>query len=182
VAELTFYILSALAVLAAAGVILAKSPLVSVLSLLAAFFCLAGIFLLSGFQFVAAVQVLVYAGAILVLFLFVIMLLNLGDSRVEFHFQDTLPGARTRIALALCGVLGLIGAVAARRTPLPSVDPIAHEQGIDGLEGIALQLFGRYALVFEAASLLLLAAMVAVITLAKRELRGGAASDRKEAA
>jgi NADH-quinone oxidoreductase subunit J len=79
VAEVSFYVLGALALAFAMGVVLAKSPMMSVISLLGSFFCLAVIYLLAGFQFLAAAQILVYAGAILVLFLFVIMLLNLGD-------------------------------------------------------------------------------------------------------
>ena len=73
-----FYLTAAGAVAGALGVVLGRNPVGNVLALLACFFCLATIYLLAGFQFLAAAQVLVYAGAILVLFLFVIMLLNLG--------------------------------------------------------------------------------------------------------
>jgi ABC-type nickel/cobalt efflux system permease component RcnA len=79
-ANLLFYIVAIGAVLSAVGVVFAKNPIMSVLSLLTTFFCLATIYLLAGFQFMAAAQLLVYAGAIMVLFLFVIMLLNLGHS------------------------------------------------------------------------------------------------------
>ena len=75
-AEVLFYALSALAILFALGVVLARSPMLSVISLLGTFFCLSVVYLLAGFQFLAAAQVLVYAGAILVLFLFTVMLLN----------------------------------------------------------------------------------------------------------
>jgi NADH-quinone oxidoreductase subunit J len=169
-AETLFYVLSLLALASAAGVIVAKSPLMSVLSLLGCFFCLAVIYLLAGFQFMAAAQVLVYAGAILVLFLFVIMLLNLAEmgSRVEMA-RGLLDGASARIALACAIGIGLVGLLAAQRTALPDTDHATAAEGIDRIEDVAVALFGRYGLPFEAASLLLLATMVAVIVLAKRQ-------------
>jgi len=170
VAETLFYVLSLLALAGAAGVVAAKNPLMSVLSLLGCFFCLAVIYLLAGFQFMAAAQILVYAGAILVLFLFVIMLLNLAEmgSRVELA-RGLLDGARARVALAAAIGIALVGLLAAQRTVLPEVNAAASSEGIDGVNDIALALFGRYGLSFEAASILLLATMVAVIVLAKRQ-------------
>jgi len=182
VAETLFYVLSAVALAGAAGVVLAKSPMQSVLSLLASFFALAVIYLLAGFQFLAAAQVLVYAGAILVLFLFVIMLLDLAhlDPR-HVEMSPVLHGRRARLALILALALGLAGLIAAQRAQFPAPAPPAA--GIDDLEAIALLLFSRYALPFEAASLLLLATMAAVIVLAKRQGRArgaGAAGDAAE--
>lgn len=168
-AEILFYVLSALALLTGFGVVLAKSPMMSILSLLGSFFCLAVIYLLAGFQFLAAAQILVYAGAILVLFLFVIMLLNLGElgaiAERSTAFLDT---TAARIGAAIALAVGVIGVSAASEA---AFQPAQAEpgKGLDGLEAIALQLFGRYSLAFEAASILLLATMVAVITLAKRQ-------------
>ncbi len=171
-ADFLFYFLSIVAVAAGAGVVLSKSPMMSVIALLATFFCLAVVYLLAGFQFMAVAQILVYAGAILVLFLFVIMLLNLGDTDVQFYVQRRLLTGKARLALGIAAALGMVGAVAARRSPLGEHDARLHEEGIDGMTELAAALFGRYSLPFEVASLLLLATMVAVIALAKRERSG----------
>ena len=177
-AELLFYLLSAGAVGFGVGVITARMPLFSVLSLLGTFFCLSGIYLLAGFQFLAATQLLVYAGAIMVLFLFVIMLLNLGDdTELMKHSGISLSGRKLGIAAAAAGSLVLVGIVSVgwERQALAANDEI-REGGIDQLTPLAIELFGRYMLPFEAASLLLLATMIAVIALAKRE-RGESKSD-----
>ena len=175
-AELLFYVLSILCLAGAAGVVLAKSPMVSIISLLGSFFCLAVIYLLAGFQFMAAAQILVYAGAILVLFLFVIMLLNLAHlgNKIELH-DGLFDTPRGRIAGAIAVGLSLVGLITAQRAALPSPGGAEMPEGIDRVGDIAVALFGRYGLAFEAASLLLLATMVAVIVLAKRQ-RGPAPS------
>ena len=147
----------------------------SVLSLLGSFFCLSVIYLLAGMQFISAAQILVYAGAILVLFLFVIMLLNLGDmgAKVELA-QGLLQSTRARVAGVIAVLLALVGLIAAQRAALPPAGGAEVSDGIDRVSDIAIELFGRYGLAFEAASLLLLATMVAVVVLAKRQ-RGGRA-------
>jgi NADH-quinone oxidoreductase subunit J len=191
VAELLFYLMAAGALAGAAGVVLSTSPMASVLSLLASLFALAVIYLLAGFQFLAAAQVLVYAGAILVLFLFVIMLLDLGKIRMA-PVPEIFAGRRAALAVVIAALVLLVGLVSARATlsgvqaaplapraagqPAPMTEGAAG--GIDRLELIAAQLFGRYSLAFEAASLLLLATMAAVIVLAKRQ-RGPAAPTRE---
>jgi NADH-quinone oxidoreductase subunit J len=169
VAETLFYLLAAGAVASGVGVIAARMPLFSVLSLLSTFLCLAGIFLLCGFQFLAATQLLVYAGAIMVLFLFVVMLLNLGDPEdLKRHTGIGLTGPRLAIAAAAAGVIALIGIFAAQGNPFVA-DAAITKTGIDDVESIAEILFSRYMLPFEAASLLLLATMIAVMMLAKRQ-------------
>ena len=169
-AETLFYLLGALALLFAVGVVRARMPLFSVLSLLGSFFCLAGIYLLLGFPFLAATQLLVYAGAIMVLFLFVIMLLNLGDEEaLRRNAGLSLSGRRLFVGATSAALLGLVGLFAADiGTEFRSADP-ASAQALDELNGLATRLFSRYMLPFEAASLLLLATMVGVIVLAKRQ-------------
>jgi len=170
VAEALFYVLAALAILSAVGVVRARMPLFSVLSLLGTFFCLAAIYLLAGFPFLAAVQLLVYAGAIMVLFLFVIMLLNLGDAaELERHAGLSLSGRRLFVAGASAALLGLVGLGAAELDTGFSAATVPGERALDDLDTLARLLFSRYMLPFEAASLLLLATMVAVIVLAKRQ-------------
>jgi NADH-quinone oxidoreductase subunit J len=168
VAETLFYLLAAGALGSGALVVAAKNPLFSVLALLGSFFCVAGIYLLAGFQFLAATQILVYAGAIMVLFLFVIMLLNLaGDSGEEP--ARFLGKKRLAVAIASAALLAFIGVVAAGRGEAFADEAHVPAAGIDELESLATVLFSRYALPFEAASLLLLATMVAVLLLAKRQ-------------
>lgn len=186
-AEALFYLLALGAVASAVGVVIARNPLFSVLSLLAAFFCLASIYLLAGFQFLAVTQLLVYAGAIMVLFLFVIMLLNLGDEQaVDIEGTDSSDGIGRRrlvIAGASAGALLLVAAfsvgfgevlAAPRGGPVTASGEMAFpEDGIDHLVPLAELLFSRYMLAFEASSLLLLATMIAVILLAKRQREDG---------
>jgi len=176
VANLIFYVMALVAVVAALGVVSARNPMMSIIALLASFFALATIYLLAGFQTLAAVQILVYAGAILVLFLFVIMLLNLADLKpleridlVLFHDRKTVW------AMLIAGSLLGIGAFVALQTaPVAAASaPALPEHGIDGLQALADAMFSRYLLPFEAVSVLLLATAVAVLVLAKRK-RGGA--------
>jgi len=155
------------------GVVSARNPIWSVLSLLGSFFCLAVIYLLAGFQFMAAAQLLVYAGAIMVLFLFVIMLLNLGGiSRERWLDKAVLRERRLPLILAVCAAVLLLAlfAVGGGEPVLASggAAPAAPE-GYDSLQELAALLFGRFLLPFEAASVLLLATAVAVLVLAKRQ-------------
>ena len=169
-AEVLFYVLSVLAVVAGINVVVAKSPMASVISLLASFFALALIYLLAGFQFMAAVQVLVYVGAIMVLFLYVIMLLNLSD--IGQAAESNLGFLRGRWAWCgglVAGMIALATLIAVQRGAPPAASPEAVDQGLDALDAIAIELFGRYFLPFEAVGLLLLATMTAVIALAKRD-------------
>jgi len=178
-AEVLFYALSALAVLCALGVVLAKSPMQSVLSLLGTFFCLSVVYLLAGFQFMAAAQILVYAGAILVLFLFVIMLLNLADVVSKAEAGRGLLrslGAKLGVLVAAATLLALLFSASTKALRQPPVEE--RPQGIDGLVDLSAELFGRYSLPFEAMSVLLLATMVAVVMLAKRQ-RGGREKEQR---
>ena len=186
-ANFLFYFLSLVAVLAGVGVVVARSPVVNVLSLLTAFMCMAVIYLLAGFQIIAAVQILVYAGAVMVLFLFVVMLLNLGDPD-EAAMHEPVFHAGTRSlpgGLVAAGLLAVVAvAVLGSEFPAPATDLSAS--GIDSASGLASWMFGRYALPFEAVSVLLLATAVGVLVLAKRQrpdagLPSGGASPGGEA-
>jgi NADH-quinone oxidoreductase subunit J len=182
VANLLFYALSVVAVLAGIGVIVSRSPVVSVLSLLAAFLAMAVLYLLTGFQVIAALQVLVYAGAIMVLFLFVVMLLNLGDPAEALYHEPLFHhgGRKTLgvgIAFALLVAVGA-GVLGSSFSPPPSDLPPG---GIDSVKGLASWMFvGRHALAFEAVSVLLLATAVGVLALAKRERPGTTAGTGSE--
>ena len=173
--NLLFYIMALGAVASAVYVVVARSPIVSVMSLLGSFACLSVIYLLAGFQFLAAIQILVYGGAVMVLFLFVVMLLNLGDITVAESREEPLFHDKRKSSAGLCiavavGAAGLIGILRGARylaeLPEGHVVPVG---GYDPLNGLAEQMFTRYSLPFEAASVLLLATAVGVLVLAKRE-------------
>ena len=166
--SLLFYALAAVAVACAIGVVASRSPMQSVLNLLGSFVCLAVIYLLMGFQFLAAAQLLVYAGAIMVLFLFVVMLLNLTDKAPKPSLFLSLFSGRVMAAFAAFLGLAAVGALAAGTLNLKEQGELPAG-GLDPLTGVAEVLFSKYMLPFEAASLLLLATMVGVMLLAKRE-------------
>lgn len=171
-AEFLFYALSACAVLFGIGVVAARQPLMSVLSLLGSFVCLGVIYLLMQFQFLAAAQVLVYAGAIMVLFLFVVMLLDLANIQdLREKTVRVLGRPRIAVSVAVAGGLALVtglGTWAAWRNA-PAVTEPASTGAYDPIGPIAALIFSRYVLVFEAAGLLLVASMVGVMVLAKRQ-------------
>lgn len=169
-ANALFYLMALLSVASALGVVLAKNPIQCVLSLLGCFFCLATIYLLAGFQFIAAAQILVYGGAIMVLFLFVIMLLNLGDPGTADKIDARMFSRPNVLLVGLVSALLLgIAAYAVRVSPVVHAAQEMPEHGLDPVTGLAGEMFGRYLLPFEAVSLLLLATAVAVVVLAKRE-------------
>ncbi len=171
------------AVLASIGVVAAKNPVMSVLSLLGSFFCLAVIYLLAGFQFMAAAQLLVYAGAIMVLFLFVVMLLNLGSVQGRWLERSLLKSRALPVTLAIAAGVFLLSYVAIQQQGKAlEFEPALAEKGVDSVSGIAELLFSRHLLPFEVSSVLLLAAAIAVMVLAKRERPGQAPADPEEGA
>jgi len=156
-----FYLFSGLMLAAAVWVVVSRSPIYSVLSLLVAMFCLAALFVMLGAYFVAALQILLYAGAILVLFLFVIMLLNLDQEALARVRPFTRRGAGVLAAILLCAALVR---VLARSTTgfLPEFPASAGS-----VEQLGRLLFTKYLLPFELTSFLILAAIIGAITLAR---------------
>jgi NADH-quinone oxidoreductase subunit J len=172
VANALFYLMALGAVAASLGVVLAKNPIQCVLSLLASFFCLAAIYLLAGFQFLAAAQILVYGGAIMVLFLFVIMLLNLGNPGTADKVDSRMFSRENAfVGFVVAAALLFAGALAVRKSGEMAAPTAMPENGIDAIPGLANEMFGRYLLPFEAISMLLLATAIAVVVLAKRDKR-----------
>ncbi len=160
-----FLILAAGAVFFAANVVLRRNPAECAVHLVGSFFCLAGIYLMIGFPFLAALQLLVYAGAIMVLFLFVIMLLDLRREEPREN-----PRISTIAPLAMGLLFGLL-AVVLPDMPVAVATGRGAVAGAGGAEGgkeLANYLFGRHLLTFEATSLLLLAGIFGVVVLAKR--------------
>jgi NADH-quinone oxidoreductase subunit J len=160
-----FFILAVVAVAAGVGVIAQRSAVRSALFLLVNFCCLAGLYILLNAQFVAVVQVIIYVGAIVVLFLFVVMLL--GMERAE-ETPDVRP--YQWIAGILLGVLLLAGIIGA-------LIPAAMESApaltrTDNVRQIGEALLTRFAIPFELASVVLLVAIIGAVVLAKKRLEG----------
>lgn len=166
-----FWIFSAIAVASALLCVTRRNPIASALWLVLTMCSLAGIFVLLDAQFIAAMQVLVYAGAIMVLFLFVIMLLNVG--RAE---SIDLPGWMAHVLmLAIGGLLAIELWVMTRivpaddiRLPAGTLQQMNEQQG--AVQVISEPLFREYLVPFEITSVLLLAAVVGAVVLAKRRL------------
>jgi NADH-quinone oxidoreductase subunit J len=163
-ADKLFYFLTFLALLSAVLVIFARNPVHSVLYLILTFFCLSGHYILLNAQFLAAVNIIVYAGAIMVLFLFVIMFLNLR--------QDTEPHKSMAVKLAAVisgGLLLLIMVAALKTTDTTLSNPAEYNSQIGLVENLGKVLFRDFLLPFELASILFLVAMVGAVMLGKRE-------------
>lgn len=168
--QVLFGAFAVLTLLSAALVIFAKSPISSAMALVSTFFFLAGIYVLLWAHTVAAVQVLVYAGAIMVLFLFVIMLLNLGEETAgpRLTFGRIIGGGA---AIGLFVVLALaIARVHASPAALTGKNGQLTEQTFGTLRTIGEAIFTTWLLPFEAVSLLLLVAMVGAVVVAKSRI------------
>ena len=169
--DILFYVFAAMAVGSAIGVVLQKNPVGSLLFMVGALASVAGIFVLLEAHFLAAIQVMVYAGAIMVLFLFVIMLLNLGHD----YQADMKRGLGAFLAFGVTGVMaGLIARQmgSADENPIyqffpgpEGMDRLLAEQGVIG--AIAQPLFTDYLVAFELVGLLLLVALVGAVALAR---------------
>ena len=159
-----FYAFGALTVGAALAVVFSRRPIYCVLSLLIVMFCLAALFIMLHAPFVAALQILLYAGAVLVLFLFVMMLLNLEPEYLARLRIFTLRGAGSAVAVILFCLLVRI--VLSGRTGTPLAQMVAPDGRV---ESLAALLFTTYLLPFELTSFLILAAIVGAVTLSKQE-------------
>ena len=158
-----FFVLAALAVIGAVSLILQRHPIHSALSLIVVMVALAGLYLLMGAELVAAVQIIVYGGAIMVLFVFVIMLLNAG---VEEHTSISklagAPGLLLVVALA-----GFIAASIARSTG--TVQAAVQTGALASTKDISNLLFREFVYPFELTSFLILVAILGATVLAQRE-------------
>ena len=169
--DTVFWIFGVIAMGSALLCITRKNPIASALWLVVTLFALAALFVLLDAQFIAVLQVLVYAGAIMVLFLFVIMLLNLGRPGPSDIKGPLGLGVAVLLAAALLFLLQPLTQTTLRSAitlPPGSVPALQQQQGIVG--AVAIPLFDAYLIPFEIASVLLLAAIVGAVVLAKRKL------------
>ncbi len=168
IADLLFFAFAAASILGAVLVITRKNPVASVLWLVVVFFSLSGLFVLLEAHFIAALQVILYAGAIMVLFLFVVMLLNLGHGSAEDIRGPTGRFVAGTLGLALAGTVTKL--LLAEPSSLPrgehAMRAALSEKGVVG--AVAEPLFRDYMVPFELTGLLLLVAMVGAIVLARR--------------
>jgi NADH-quinone oxidoreductase subunit J len=160
---LVFFFLAAIAILGAISLILQRHPIHSALSLIVVMVALAGLYLLMGAEFVAAVQIIVYGGAIMVLFVFVIMLLNAG---VEERTNVSKMAAWAGLPLAIVLMALLAAAVA---TSTDRVQAVAPSGAAAPTKVVAGLLFQEFVYPFELTSFLILVAIIGAIVLAQRE-------------
>jgi len=159
-----FYMLSTLMIASALGVILNRNPVYAVLMLVSTLFALSGLFVLLGAYFVAAIQVIIYAGAILVLFLFVVMLLDMEPETLL-----KIKGSTLRVTGLIFGLFFLWQFLRAARAMTPF--STAGNMRVAGTTAaIGKQLFTTYALPFEVASGLLLVGIIGAVVLAKKKI------------
>lgn len=162
---IVFYLLASLCLVSAVMVITRRSAVHAALFLVLTFFCVAGIYIVLSAEFLAAVQVLVYAGGIMVLFLFVIMLVPLEPRHLHLRVKHL---ARS---LLLAGALAasLIFYFSSAHGPDTGVSMQPLAAGGGNIEVVGLELYQRYLLPFEIASVLLLVAMVGAVVLARKK-------------
>lgn len=164
--QFVFYVFAALLVFASAMVITLRNPVKSALFLVLAFFSAAGLWLLLAAEFLAIVLVLVYVGAVMVLFLFVVMMLDINLARLRAGFGEYLPiGGIVAVLLVLeMGLILSSGRFGAAQMP----EPTAHAANYSNTRVLGRLIYTVYAYPFELAALILLVAIIAAIALTMR--------------
>ena len=168
IVELLFYLFATVLIASAAMVVSARNPVHSVLFLILAFFNAAALFLIAGAEFLAMILVIVYVGAVAVLFLFVVMMLDIDFTALRGGFQRYLPVGATvgavlliELAVVLGGWKVAPGSAALRLSPTPV--------GISNTEALGRVLYTDYVFLFQASGLVLLVAMIGAIVLTLRD-------------
>lgn len=163
-ADKLFYFLAFLSLMSALLVVFSKNAVHSVLYLILTFFTITGQYILLNAQFLAIVNIIVYAGAIMVLFLFVIMFLNLKTD------SESQKGGLMKFAASIAGgclLLVVVGAL--KDLSIAKPDPTYYDSQLGMVQNLGKVLFSKFLLPFELASILLLVAMVGAVLLARRE-------------
>ncbi|MCC2600997.1 NADH-quinone oxidoreductase subunit J [Sphingopyxis yananensis] len=166
-----FYIFATVCIASAAMVIFSRNPVHSVMWLILAFFNAAGLMLLCGAEFIAMLLIIVYVGAVAVLFLFVVMMLDIDFAELRAGFVRYLPlGALVAIILVAELVFALGAWNAGAIDMAARAAPIATD--MTNIEQIGAQIFTRYVFLFEASGMILLVAMIGAIVLTNRQRAG----------
>jgi NADH-quinone oxidoreductase subunit J len=167
-----FYLFGLIAVASAILFVTRKSPVAAAMWLVNVMFCLAALYVLLDAQFIGAIQVLVYAGAIMVVFLFVVMLLNLGHADAV----NDIRGNAGRLAAGFVGLIMLAEVMVLARSRFPATLKLKAAQGMTATDGpggvigpIAEPLFRDHLLAFELTSILLLTAIVGAVVIGKKK-------------
>ncbi len=164
---IAFYILAAVTVLAGFLVITARNPVHSVLFLILAFFSAAGLFVLLGAEFLAMLLVVVYVGAVAVLFLFVVMMLDVDFANLRKGFATYLPVGSV-VALVLLAEMVMISVAVATKGAAAGKTPQAFTEDASNIETIGRVLYTDYVFLFQTAGMILLVAMIGAIVLTLR--------------
>jgi NADH-quinone oxidoreductase subunit J len=170
-ASIAFYVLSVIAVISALAVISVRNPVHSVLFLILTFVTSAGLFVLLGAEFLAMLLVVVYVGAVAVLFLFVVMMLDVDFAELKKGFLSYMP-VGLLIGAALLGELGLVASAAMSADGAPIAITPAQASEVTNAEAIGQVLYTDYLLVFQMAGLVLFVAMIGAIVLTLRHRPG----------
>ena len=159
-----FYLVSGIALASAGYFVFAKNPLYAILSLIVTFFSIAGLYILMNAQFLGIIQIIVYAGAIMVLFLYILMMLNLNKED-----ESKKHNANKFIGVAAAGILfiGLLGAYKGLSVQTKAGD-VDFSVGLT--KNLGKLLFNEYVLPFEFASVLILAGIVGAVLIGKKDL------------
>jgi NADH-quinone oxidoreductase subunit J len=163
---IAFYVFAAIALLASLGVVGQRNPMHSVILLITSFGALAGLYLLLDAPFTAVTQIIIYAGAIMVLFLFVVMLLNVAR---EESMVRTMGWSTLKIGAVLSVLMGIEVIWAFSRIGPAWFGQEGEAASVSSVARIGSVLFTRHAFAFEATSILILVAMVGAIVIARRE-------------
>jgi NADH-quinone oxidoreductase subunit J len=167
-----FYAFAAIAILSSLFVVAQRNPMHSVMLLITSFGALAGLYVLLDAPFTAVTQIIIYAGAIMVLFLFVVMLLNVPHEDPAPPSVSALLGPTgMRIAVVLSVLMGVEVVWALSRVGAGWFSQGPSTTSVSSVAGIGVSLFTRHAFAFEATSILILVAMVGAVVLARKEQR-----------
>ena len=172
ITALFFYLFSAVAVASGVMVIAARNPVHSVLFLILAFFNAAGLFILLGAEFLAMILVVVYVGAVAVLFLFVVMMLDVDFAELRQGMLNYLPIGATIGLILLVELVLVLGTWSIAPGSMTVAAPVPAAPGVTNTEALGLILYTRYIYYFQAAGLVLLVAMVGAIVLTLRHKPG----------
>ncbi len=171
IASIAFYVFAGIAILAGALVVTSRNPVYSVLFLILAFFNAAGLFVLIGAEFLAMMLIVVYVGAVAVLFLFVVMMLDINFVAFRQGFVRYLP-IGFAVGLVLLGELGLMLFAGGEAAPIAARQPIPPSSEVSNTLALGRVLYTDYVYLFQAAGLVLLVAMIGAIVLTHRDRSG----------